>query len=108
MQVGVFTMDESGLNPVANPSALFLSDRSQPSGVSSAVSVTMEGTRPLLLEIQALCTPVHEKVAYPTSCVSSFLPSTMLEKVAPCFLPRLMHGREVASGAAFGGHETDA
>jgi len=54
-------MDESGLTPVANPSALFLSDRSQPSGVSSAVSVTMEGTRPLLVEIQALCTPVHEK-----------------------------------------------
>lgn len=64
MQIGVFMMGESGLMPVSNPSALFLSDRSEPGGASSAVSVTMEGTRPLLVEIQALCTPTHSQVSY--------------------------------------------
>lgn len=62
LQIGVFTMDEGGLNPVENPSALFLSDRTQAKGVSSAVSVTMEGTRPLLVEVQALCTRSHTQV----------------------------------------------
>ena len=55
-------MDESGLHPVPNPSALFLSDRQQPAGVSSAVSITIEGTRPLLVEIQALCSRIHHQV----------------------------------------------
>ena len=59
-QVGVFTMGEAGLQRVENPSALFLSDRSNSPAVSSAVTVTMEGTRPLLLEIQALTSPVHQ------------------------------------------------
>ena len=51
-------MTERGLAAVANPSALFLSDRAAPPGVSSAVTVTCEGTRPLLLEVQALCSPM--------------------------------------------------
>jgi DNA repair protein RadA/Sms len=54
-ELGVFRMAESGLVAVANPSELFLRERAQ--GVSgSAVAATMEGTRPLLVEIQALCT----------------------------------------------------
>lgn len=52
-------MDDQGLHAVANPSALFLSDRLNTPGVSAAVTVTMEGTRPLLLEIQALCSPAR-------------------------------------------------
>jgi DNA repair protein RadA/Sms len=52
-EIGVFRMSEQGLEPVANPSALFMSDRaSHASG--SAVTALMEGTRPLLVEIQAL------------------------------------------------------
>jgi DNA repair protein RadA/Sms len=54
-EIGVFRMMANGLVPVANPSELFLQDRH--SGVSgSAVLATIEGTRPLLVEVQALCT----------------------------------------------------
>src|SRR3954453_8078420 len=51
--IGVFRMSEQGLEPVANPSELFMGDRaSHASG--SAVTALLEGTRPLLVEIQAL------------------------------------------------------
>jgi DNA repair protein RadA/Sms len=52
-EIGVFEMRESGLEPVANPSALFLADRE--AGISgAAVFAGMEGSRPVLVEIQAL------------------------------------------------------
>jgi DNA repair protein RadA/Sms len=52
-EIGVFRMSESGLIPVENPSELFLGDRhGEASG--SAVTALMEGTRPLLVEIQGL------------------------------------------------------
>ena len=52
-EIGVFRMTEAGLEPVANPAAAFLAGRS--TGVSgSAVTALMEGTRPMLVEIQAL------------------------------------------------------
>jgi DNA repair protein RadA/Sms len=52
-EIGVFAMTERGLKGVSNPSAIFLSTHSEP--VSGAcVLVTLEGTRPLLVEIQAL------------------------------------------------------
>src|SRR6266567_3947652 len=55
-EVGVFEMHGEGLLEVPNPSAVFLSDRV--AGASgSAVVVSMEGTRPLLVEVQALVTP---------------------------------------------------
>jgi DNA repair protein RadA/Sms len=55
-EVGVFEMHGEGLIEVTNPSAIFLSDRA--TGASgSAVVVSMEGTRPLLVEVQALVTP---------------------------------------------------
>lgn len=57
-EVGVFEMGEQGLREVANPSALFLSDgRGEVAG--SAVFPAIEGTRPLLVEIQALVNPVQ-------------------------------------------------
>lgn len=62
LQVAVFTMEETGLHPVTNPSALFMSDKSQPLGVGSAVCVMVEGTRPLLAEVQALCTKNYSQV----------------------------------------------
>ena len=52
-EVGVFQMVESGLAEVANPSEFFLAEREEGS-VGSAVCVIMEGTRPVLLEVQAL------------------------------------------------------
>jgi len=52
-ELGVFAMDDNGLKPVANPSALFLSRHEQPVA-GSVIMVTREGTRPLLVEVQAL------------------------------------------------------
>jgi DNA repair protein RadA/Sms len=54
-EVGVFEMREQGLVEVSNPSQVFLSQRS-PRPIGSAVTSTLEGTRPLLVEIQALTT----------------------------------------------------
>jgi DNA repair protein RadA/Sms len=57
-EIGVFAMTEKGLRGVANPSALFLSRHDR--GVAgSCVLAAMEGTRPLLVEIQALVDPAH-------------------------------------------------
>ena len=55
-EIGVFDMQELGLVEVTNPSALFLSDR-QGEVSGAAVFAGMEGTRPLLVEIQALVAP---------------------------------------------------
>ncbi|HEX4203808.1 MAG TPA: DNA repair protein RadA [Ktedonobacteraceae bacterium] len=55
-EVGVFEMQGEGLIEVLNPSAIFLSDRATNAN-GSAVVVSMEGTRPLLVEVQALVTP---------------------------------------------------
>ena len=52
-EIGVFRMTQAGLVPVDNPSELFLGDR-ELSASGSAVTAIMEGTRPLLVEIQAL------------------------------------------------------
>jgi DNA repair protein RadA/Sms len=52
-EIGVFAMTEKGLKGVTNPSAIFLSQHSEPVP-GSCVLVTLEGTRPMLVEIQAL------------------------------------------------------
>ncbi|MBH1966037.1 MAG: DNA repair protein RadA [Comamonadaceae bacterium] len=52
-EIGVFAMTERGLKGVSNPSAIFLSQHAQPVP-GSCVLVTLEGTRPMLVEIQAL------------------------------------------------------
>ncbi len=55
-EIGVFEMGETGLAEVTNPSEIFLAER--PTGVSGSVVVTgIEGTRPVLVEIQALVSP---------------------------------------------------
>jgi DNA repair protein RadA/Sms len=55
-EIGVFEMDKDGLREVRNPSQLFLSER--PENTSGSVVVcTLEGTRPLLIEVQALASP---------------------------------------------------
>ncbi|MGB3277775.1 MAG: DNA repair protein RadA [Pseudorhodobacter sp.] len=55
-EIGVFEMTGDGLAQVTNPSALFLSDRDKPAP-GSAVFAGIEGTRPVLTEIQALVSP---------------------------------------------------
>jgi DNA repair protein RadA/Sms len=52
-ELGVFEMDGEGLREVSNPSQLFLSERTQPVA-GTAVTASLEGTRPLLVELQAL------------------------------------------------------
>ena len=52
-EVGVFAMTEQGLKEVKNPSAIFLSNHSEPVS-GSAVMVAREGSRPMLVEVQAL------------------------------------------------------
>lgn len=57
-EIGIFEMNESGLVEVENPSELFLSER--PLGVAgSTVVASMEGTRPVLVELQALVSATH-------------------------------------------------
>ena len=52
-EIGVFEMNENGLNEVANPSAAFLSERPT-NAPGSVVTASMEGSRPILVELQAL------------------------------------------------------
>jgi DNA repair protein RadA/Sms len=57
-EIGVFAMGDKGLRGVANPSAIFLSRHGDPVA-GSCVTVTQEGTRPLLVEVQALVDDAH-------------------------------------------------
>lgn len=52
-EIGVFEMTNAGLRPVTNPSELFLQERPQ-NATGSVVTVCMEGTRPMLVEVQGL------------------------------------------------------
>ncbi|KRL78567.1 DNA repair protein RadA [Secundilactobacillus paracollinoides DSM 15502 = JCM 11969] len=55
-ELGIFEMQEDGLQEVKNPSEIFLEERLE-DATGSSIVVSMEGTRPILVEIQALITP---------------------------------------------------
>jgi DNA repair protein RadA/Sms len=57
-EVGVFEMRGTGMAEIENPSEVFLPQRSQ-GRIGSAITATLEGTRPLLVEIQSLTTPTN-------------------------------------------------
>ena len=57
-ELGIFAMTDEGLKPVSNPSAIFLTQHDQ-SVSGSVVMVSREGTRPLLVEVQALVSESH-------------------------------------------------
>ncbi|QEP43836.1 DNA repair protein RadA [Ectothiorhodospiraceae bacterium BW-2] len=57
-ELGVFAMTEAGLKAITNPSAIFLANR-DPDSSGSVVMVTVEGSRPLLVEVQALVDESH-------------------------------------------------
>src|SRR3546814_7125472 len=57
-EIGVFAMEGQGLSEVANPSMLFLSGREEPIA-GSAIFPALEGTRPVLVEVQALIVRLH-------------------------------------------------
>jgi DNA repair protein RadA/Sms len=61
-EVGIFEMKENGLVEVTNPSEIFISERAA-TAPGSIITAAIEGTRPLLVEIQALVVPT--KMAYP-------------------------------------------
>ena len=65
-EVGIFEMTSGGLIPVLNPSDLFLSER-EDNVPGSAIACAMEGTRPILVEIQALVLPVQYGTARRTA-----------------------------------------
>ena len=67
-ETAIFEMNESGLEIVANPSATLLAERQNADG--SVVLATLEGTRPLLVEIQALVNPTS--FGYPKRTASGF------------------------------------
>jgi len=56
-EIGVFEMKSTGLQPVQNPAAYFLSDTTSSPG--SCLSIIMEGTQPFMVEVQALVTDNH-------------------------------------------------
>ena len=56
-EVAIYEMHDNGLEEVANPSAALISQRSESPG--SAILAAVEGTRPLLIEVQALVSPTH-------------------------------------------------
>ena len=68
-EIGVFEMHEDGLHEVKNPSELFLSGREMKTP-GSVVTSTIEGTRPILLEVQALVTPSN--YGYPQRVSNGF------------------------------------
>jgi DNA repair protein RadA/Sms len=73
-EVGVFEMLGQGLVEVSNPSAVFLAERGA-STPGSVVTVTMEGTRPILVEIQALASKTS--LAMPRRSATGFDPSRL-------------------------------
>lgn len=68
-EIGIFDMSEDGLHEVKNPSELFLDGTNQKSPGSSITS-SIEGTRPVLLEVQALVTPSN--YGYPQRVTTGF------------------------------------
>ena len=67
-EAAIFEMNHSGLSEVENPSAALLSERQNTDG--SIILATLEGTRPILVEIQALVTPTN--FGYPKRTASGF------------------------------------
>jgi len=65
-EIGIFEMVEGGLQEVPNPSEIFLAQRNR-SDSGTAIVATIEGTRPMLIEVQALVSPTGFSVAQRTS-----------------------------------------
>lgn len=100
-EIGVFEMTERGLQPVGNPSAHFLAER--PRGAAgSVVTACIEGTRPVLIEVQALVSP--SVLANPRRTTLGFDPNraSMLVAVLEKKLGVQLFGQDVFLNAAGG------
>ncbi|MCK5236804.1 MAG: DNA repair protein RadA, partial [Deltaproteobacteria bacterium] len=109
-EIGLFEMVESGLKEVDNPSELFLSEK--PDNVpGSVVTVSLEGTRPLLVEIQALVSPTVFGVPRRTVVGADFnkvlLIAAVLEKKASVTLTNHDIFIKVAGGMRINEPATD-
>jgi DNA repair protein RadA/Sms len=78
-EVGVFEMTQLGMREVTNPSQVFLAERSAGTP-GSTVAVTMEGTRPILVEVQALTS--HTQAAQPRRTANGFDPNRLVMLLA--------------------------
>jgi DNA repair protein RadA/Sms len=74
-EVGIFEMGENGMEEVRNPSELFLAER-LPNAAGSAIAVSMEGSRPLLVEVQALSS--HSAFSQPRRTANGVDPNRLL------------------------------
>jgi DNA repair protein RadA/Sms len=92
-EIGVFEMSDKGLIEVANPSRLFMGPR-ETAAAGSAVFAGMEGTRPLLMEVQALVSPTL--LGNPRRAVVGFDHNR---------LAMLLAVLEARAGLAIGGHD---
>jgi len=74
-EVGIFVMEEKGLVEVKDASSHFL-DKNRPASPGSCIAVVVEGTRPILVEVQALCVP--SSLAFPRRVVNG-IPQNRVE-----------------------------
>jgi DNA repair protein RadA/Sms len=100
-EVGIFEMTPRGLLPVRNPSHLFLPDR-QRSSPGSAIVCALEGTRPLLVEVQALVTKSQFGTARRTSTGIDYNRITMLVAMLEKRLEIPLMGCDIYVNAAGG------
>jgi DNA repair protein RadA/Sms len=104
-EVGIFEMTSRGLSPVANPSALFLMDKASISA-GSAVVCALEGTRPLLVEVQALVVATQYGTARRVATGVDYTRITVLVAMLEKQLGIPMGGCDIYVNAA-GGLEID-
>lgn len=84
-EVGIFSMEEKGLNPIGSPEKLFLTSQKK-AVAGSAVTSILEGTRPILVEIQSLVIP--SKLAFPRR-IAQGISSGRLELLLAVLIRRL-------------------
>jgi DNA repair protein RadA/Sms len=92
-EIGIFEMTERGLDPVGDPATLLLGERAS-AVPGSVVMATMEGSRPLLVEIQALVTPSYLQV-----------PRRLATGVDSGRLLQILAVLERRGGLSFAGHD---
>ena len=93
-EIGVFEMKDTGLKEVPNPSAMLLSGR--PDNITgSAIVCSLEGTRPMLAEIQALSAPTNFAIARRTANGIDYSRATMLVAILEKKLGYSMQSQDV-------------
>ena len=100
-EVGIFEMGEHGLTEVSNPSQAFLAHR-QECSVGSAIVPAIEGTRPLLVEIQALATPTTSPIPRRTANGLDFNRFSLITAVLAKHLGVSLAGLDIIANVAGG------